>query len=157
MMLVLPVTCAREVVQTLPFRGRRSRNKVSVGNPLASLSLSPMATTASGFVSPTPAVNMHVNDPSIQAKTGKPLQPRKGALRDSKQRQCLNASSSIEQHTHTQHQQHCCCCCCWLFLLLEAATHSNCGKLLKLIRYRGCLATSSAAGKATPFWMVTSR
>src|SRR5437764_9792231 len=28
-----PVTCAREVVQTLPFRGRRSRNKVSVGEP----------------------------------------------------------------------------------------------------------------------------
>ena len=26
-------TCAREVVQTLPFRGRRSRNKVSVGEP----------------------------------------------------------------------------------------------------------------------------
>ena len=28
-----PATCAREVVQTLPFRGRRSRNKVSVGEP----------------------------------------------------------------------------------------------------------------------------
>ena len=27
------VTFAREVVQTLPFRGRRSRNKVSVGEP----------------------------------------------------------------------------------------------------------------------------
>ena len=29
----ITVTCAREVVQTLPFRGRRSRNKVSVGEP----------------------------------------------------------------------------------------------------------------------------
>jgi hypothetical protein len=28
-----PVARAREVVQTLPFRGRRSRNKVSVGEP----------------------------------------------------------------------------------------------------------------------------
>ena len=28
-----PVTGVREVVQTLPFRGRRSRNKVSVGEP----------------------------------------------------------------------------------------------------------------------------
>lgn len=28
-----PATYAREVVQTLPFRGRRSRNKVSVGEP----------------------------------------------------------------------------------------------------------------------------
>ena len=28
-----PVICARKVVQTLPFRGRRSRNKVSVGEP----------------------------------------------------------------------------------------------------------------------------
>ena len=29
----LLVTYVREVVQTLPFRGRRSRNKVSVGEP----------------------------------------------------------------------------------------------------------------------------
>ena len=28
-----PLWAAREVTQTLPFRGRRSRNKVSVGEP----------------------------------------------------------------------------------------------------------------------------
>ncbi len=41
-----PATCAREVVQTLPFRGRRSRNKVSVGEPAeGSLTCNPIAKT----------------------------------------------------------------------------------------------------------------
>ena len=31
--MLATVSYAREVVQTLPFRGRRSRNKVSVGEP----------------------------------------------------------------------------------------------------------------------------